>query len=386
MKTNMLNRISSLIISFCLFATIGCSNEELIGEPSEPDTGESKVVLTFCATTSLTTRTQLPGSQNLQHVRDVQLYIFEGTGGDAVCVASEDVGWQDKASEAGLHTTEQKYPVRYAGFKAGTDYTFLAVGMDEASKATYGLPDAIGVNATTLQKANAVLATGKGKDDIAISELFAGSLVLAYTGSSSLTGRIDLYRRVAGVMGWFKNIPTQIGGTDVAALRIELYKAQNKSVPLLKQTPDVIMDPIGETDANKILVEIQAEGFVAGGITGKGSYVLPMIAPLAISTPGYEDEIYLKDYTLRVVLVSADDSVLLEKRIKKNDSVDSETSGGTGIIISTDAYRFPILANHFYGIGTADLPVDLDPGTGGDEIVITVNPNWDTIIDRPMVP
>lgn len=365
-----------LIPLLCLFA-MSCSQEIPIAP--EEDTGkEGQVELLLNTSTGLTTRTQLPGPDNLQHVREVQLYIFDGTADASTCVASEDVSWEHAAgAENGLPTKEQRYKVNYAGFEASKTYTFLAVGLDDKSGATYNLPAAIGVG-TTLKEANAVLAFGQGREAIACSELFAGASQLTTTKLGSGTVRVDLYRRVAGVMGYFINIPTAINGTDVAFLRIKLYKAQNRSVPLLVQTPDVIMLPIEETADNRILVDIPSSGFVTDGTTSKGSYVLPMIAPFATleaaTAAGYASDIYVKDYTLCVVLADASGNALRTQRVRMKNVDNADTSGGTGIIVSTDAYRFHILANQFYSIGSKDAPVDLG-GDGGD-IVITVNSNW----------
>lgn len=386
MKQKRSSTLKVMLLSLACLIGGGCGHEEIL-VPEIPDDSQSRVVLTFNTSPQLTTRTQLPGSDNLQHVRDVQLYIFEGTEGSAQCVASEDVGWRDKADANGLPTREQRYPVKYTGFINNRPYTFLAIGLDDASKTTYDLPAAVAVGNTTLADAKAILAAGKTKADIAVSEFFGGSTVLTPNNESKVTGIINLYRRVAGVMGWFKNIPRQVNGTDVASLRIELYKAQNKSIWLSKpQTgEDVIMEPVEETDDNKILVQINLveDDFAEGKIVSKGSYVLPMIAPFAseeeMRNAGYDDaDIYVKDYTLRVILAAEDGTALRTKRVVKKDDMGSQdgTDGGTGIINTGDAYRFPIKVNWFYGIGSKENPVEF-PEEGDNNIVITVNPDWE---------
>ena len=385
----MNHRISHTLKGMLLFLACltiaGCGQEEM-PTPDAPDEHKPQVVLTFSASSGLVTRTQLPGTDNLQHVQTMQLYIFDGTGDDAWCVASEVVDWTDLAAPQGKPTVTKKHEVRYAGFTPGKPYTFLAVGMDDCSPATYGLPGAVVLNQTKLADAKAVLdmVGGKDRNDIAASELFGGSLVLTPAAAGQVTGTIDLFRRVAGVMGWFTNLPKQVNGKDVASLRIELYKAQNKSIWLTKPQSgaDVIMEPIEENDDNKILVKIDLKDtdFGPETVVSKGSYVLPMIAPFAtadeMTEAGYADEsIYVKDYTLRVVLAASDGTVLQEKRVKNNDTEMDDTMGGTGIIIPGDAFRFPINANWFYPIGRADKPV-IWPEEEDGNIVITVNPDW----------
>lgn len=385
MERKLSYTFKGMLFSLAGLIMTGCSHEEMFA-PEMLGDSQPKVVLTFNASPQLTTRTQLPGSDNLQHVQTVHLYIFDGTAGSARCVASEEVDWTDKAAPDGGGTASKEHPVKYDNFTAGQPYTFLAIGLDDRSGDTYNLPKAVVVNTTTLAGAKAILAAGKTKADIAVSELFGGSTVLTPNDESKVTGAIDLYRRVAGVMGWFKNIPRQVNGTDVASLRIELYKAQNKSIWLSKpQTgEDVIMEAIEETDDNKILVQIdlKEDDFQQDKVISKGSYVLPMIAPFAseeeMRNAGYDDaDIYVKDYTLRVVLADNAGNILQAKRVKdKEADADGDTSGGTGVIITGNAYRFPINANWFYPIGTKENPVEW-PEEGDNNIVITVNPNWD---------
>ena len=184
----------------------------------------------------------------------------------------------------------------------------------------------------------------------------------------TVTGTIDLFRRVAGVMGWFTNIPRQVNGTNVAYLRIELFKAQNKSIWLTKpnSAEDVIMEPIAENDVNKVLVEIKLEekDFAPGAVVSKGAYVLPMIALFKTADEmikaGYNDEaIYVKDYTFQVVLADANGTVLQARKVRNSDIVQNGgTEGGTGIIETNSAYRFPINANWFYPIGSKDKPAE----------------------------
>lgn len=353
MKTSPYTKLCRLISALLLLSFVGCSNEDL-PEPSIPGNDKESVVLIFNASPTLATRTQLAGPENLQHVRQVQLYIFNGSSDNARCVASEDINWQYSAGAAnGLPTREQKYKVLYNDFQPATQYTFLAIGLDDTAGPTYGLPGAILADpssGTLLKDAKAVLATGKGRTDIARSELFAGFALLTTNILSGGTGHVDLYRRVAGVIGYFNNIPSQINGVDVNALRIELYQIQNKSVPLIKQsTNDYIMGAMSSDPNDKIIIEIPKSEFTPGGTTHKGSYILPIPAPTSI------------DYTLQVVLVNAAGTPLHTHKVRLSpDGEVSETTGGTGIITPTDdPYRFPIIVNHFYSIGTQANPVDL---------------------------
>lgn len=378
MNLKLSNTIKGMLLFLACLATAGCGQEDM-PTPDAPDDSRPQVVLTFSASPGLTTRTQLPGPEYLQHVEKMHLYIFEGKNDNALCVAHEEVDWTGLAAPEGKHEVSKNHKVQYKDFAVGQPYTFIAVGLDDCSGATYGLPGAVQVNQTTLATAKAVLdiANNKTREDIAVSELFGGSLELTPVAAGQITGTIKLDRRVAGVFGYFKNIPTTVGSTPVKFLRIELYKPQNKSIWLTAKPTkdeDVIMEPIANTDDNKILVEIPLtpENTVRDKVISKGSYVLPMKAP---TEPNDK-------YTLQVTLVAEDGTTLQSRKVKyKLDDTISDTSGGTGIItVTKDLYRFAINANWFYQIGSPEKPV-IWPEEEDGNIVIEVIPDWHNVAD-----
>lgn len=369
MNLKLSNTIKGMLLFLACLATAGCGQEDM-PTPDTPDDSRPQVVLTFSASPGLTTRTQLPGPEYLQHVQTMHLYIFNGTGDNAPCVAYEEVDWTGLAAPEGKPGVSKNHKVQYKDFVVGQPYTFIAVGLDDCSGATYGLPGAV-TEGSTLKDAKAVLASGKTRNDIAVSELFGGSLVLTPVAAGQITGTIELSRRVAGVFGYFKNIPTKVGSTPVKFLRIELYKPQNKSIWLTAKSTkeeDVIMEPIANDEDSKILVErrLTEADFEKEKVLSQGSYVLPMKAPTD------------KDYTLMVTLADADGTTLQKRKVKYGlEDTGSDTSGGTGIIIVTkDLYRFPINANWFYQIGTPEKPIDWPIEEEDGNIVITVNPDW----------
>lgn len=336
-----------------------CQQEESIDELiSGGSSNADGVTLSFSVAGELSPRTNLPGSDNMQHVTSVRLYIFNGTNDNAPCIASEDIGWSAYfGNNPPTVTATMKYHVKYEGFVKGNPYTFLAVGLDDKSGSTYGFPNAIQVGSTVLSGAIATLAGTEASTWTSMrqSELFAGSTVLT-PGTTPIQGNVDLWRRVAGVMGWFTNIPTQIGGTRVTAIRIILYTQQNKSVPLLQrsQTPvfaDYINSPLTITGGNVLVNIAVPTGVLPVTVLSQGSYVLPVPAP----APGGAN------YTLKVELTDASGNALRSIRVTLSDSDDSNSSGGggTGIIDPDGASHFPIVANRFYGVGSKLLPINL---------------------------
>lgn len=369
----------ALFLSALLMAA--CQNEDMIDEPLPGIPGEEagSVVLNFTVKDELaiadadntgstadatrnqgvSTRTDLPGSGNAQHVTVVRLYIFDGTSPNSTCVASEDIGWSAHFGNIPpTVTSSMNYRVKYSGLVNGNTYTFLAVGTDASSATTYGYPAAIVVGTTQLSNA---IATLMGTEAITWknmrqSELFAGATALT-ASSYGTQGNVDLWRRVAGVMGWFTNVPTSISGNAVANIRISLYTSQNKSVPLIQrsQTPvfaDYLLNPV-VTTGGQVLVEIPVPpATLPIAVLSKGSYVLPVPAPAPVNT---------NDYTLKVELVNAAGTILRSNRVTLSGTDDSNSSpgNGTGVIDPQGVYRFPIVANRFYGVGTSVSPINL---------------------------
>ena len=395
----MKNLIYIMYTVLAAVLAVSCSKEEGLADQPETDSGFDLVFAAQGEDLTLS-RTTLQGPEALQHVSTVYLYIFDGTGADARCVAVEDVDWPYwENAQNGLNTLEYKYRVTYAAFDAEKEYTFVAIGLDNTKTAsettvdnsmkTYGFTlqatnNPIGKTLGALQVA---VQTDCTRTDIAQSEWFAGSLVL--TGEQILTAKaetLNLYRRVAGVMGYFKDIPQ-----GVEKLQICLYQPQNTKAWVLPQPAengvfkDYVESPADQADTWKVLVEIDLEsGNVGSGMespSGRqgGSYVLPARA----STTDEETTLCLK--------LIGNGNTLIRKIYQQTAYAPvqaslsrGETDEGTGIIGGEDdsqgpddeeyKYHYPIIANHFYSIGTKDNPVSL---ADNGEIFVIINAGWD---------
>lgn len=375
---------------------VSCSKEEGLADQPETDSGFDLVFAAQGEDLTLS-RTTLQGPEALQHVSTVYLYIFKGTGDEAECVAEEDVDWPYwENAQDGKPTLEHKYRVKYMGFSAGEQYTFVAMGLDNTrtaagiednnSKYTYGLPESIGVG-TKLSDLQVAVQAKCNRMDIAKSEWFAGSLELS--GEQILAAKaetLNLYRRVAGVMGYFKDIPQ-----GVEKLQICLYQPQNKEAWVLPQPAEngvfkdyVESQAVDSDDQNadtwKVLVEIDLESGIEGSGYGQGgSYVLPARA----STTAEETTLSLKligrNTTLTRKIYQQTAYAPVQASLSRG-----ETDEGTGIIGGDDdsqgpddeeyKYHYPIIANHFYSIGTEDNPVSL---ADNGEIFVIINAGWD---------
>ena len=317
-------------------------------------------------------------------------------------------------------------------------YTFLAIGSDDVYKngekgtwagsnstAAYGLGSAeYFTKGTTLEKCYAELQDNKSVDDIHQSELFAGTLTCK--GSKVAGKEINLYRRVAGVKGHFRRIPQKLNGKDVAELRVVYWAKQPTTVPYYKRADEkqedgtpkfvdyggeaatataikAVGDSMTKDELDKCTYfKIESKDFthevkfengntIIGDTVTAGSYVLPAPGAVDKSSDG-------KDYSTLYVLLLAKDTeegnmkILQKRRVFFVNSYenrtaqtrsDGRTDGGTGIIIgqepNEDALdrerRYPIVANNYYTIGTAQEPIDMS--TGETEVNIYVDPRWE---------
>ena len=363
------------ILCLLALATLGACQT---GDDTNGQEENGQITIKFTA--EPLTRTTLASSDNVQHVKYVQVYVFEGTGTSAVCVASENVGW--KQLQPGGTVTQ------YYTLKQKLDdgkYTILAVGLDndnseqegndnseqEGAGYAYGLPDAI-KQGTTLGDAKAKLAEGRSAADMNKAELFAGSNTVTVEPGANRITEITLKRRVAGVMAYFTNIPS-----DVKEIQLILYKDQYKDVPLIAQTsndhgtvqvggstvlldinvsPDILKQEVVYASDEKTVVGTKLPGTVL-----QGAYMLPMPAPES-------------GYTLTLVQIKSD-----ETRQENNLVLSNPASGSTG-------RNFPIEANVFYTIGRKDAdhdePYSLGDLSSGDYIY--VDGNWQADVDIPM--
>lgn len=367
------------ILCLLALATLGACQT---GDDTNGQEENGQITIKFTA--EPLTRTTLASSDNVQHVKYVQVYVFDGTEASDVCVASENVGWKQLQPGG---TVTQYYTLKQK-LDDGKTYTILAVGLDndkseqEGAGYAYGLPEAIKVKSetehgTTLGDAKATLVEDEDHTaaDMNKAELFAGSNTVTVQPGANRITEITLKRRVAGVMAYFTNIPS-----DVTKIQLILYKDQYKDVPLIAQTSNdygtvqadgstVLLD----IDVNQDILEQEVvyasdETTVVGtklpGTVLQGAYMLPMPAPES-------------GYTLTLVQIKKSGETQTQQ--KNNLVLSNPASGSTG-------QNFPIEANVFYTIGRKDAdhdePYSLGDLSDGDYIY--VDGNWQADVDIPM--
>lgn len=409
----------------------------------EYDSQDGAMITLTMNSGAVITKTILEGYSNLQHATRAALYLFEYSEtdnmNDATCTYVMDfdaVGWQQNLKEAsttGTITMQQRVSIPASVINPNKNYVILAIGSDEScvfddgskglsgvtfygdnSTATYGLTNGRLIQlGGRLGNCKAQLAEQKEYDDIHTSELFAGTL--SVSGEQLLqtakTTQVDLYRRVAGVQGFFTNIPSSVTLNEkvypVTSLNVVYWTGQSEAVPFMVHKdatdPNKFVDYINtnsrplvpETggtipaaDVDKMsYITIQQSDFAGSDDVpaNAASYVLP--APAAPTTG---------NSTMYVLLLSeqTDGSsvVVMKKRVRYVASYYTKSStrttvpgtdGGTGIIIGQEGnqeeqakeYNYNIVANEFYMLGTAQQPIDM--GTGEQDVYLYVDPTWD---------
>lgn len=378
-----------------------------------------------------TSRTVLPGSENVQHVTRIALYLFRHDTPDdtlgAVYVGKmsfDEVNWNQNLKEAitdGNSTLTQRVALPkewFADADPETWFTFLAVGSDETFTESPNLSSAVtwnNDNATKAYGLNTEDLTGKtlgdcyaelysqaAVADIRQAELFAGTLTVQ-EAQINVNTVIALNRRVAGVKGFFCKIPHSVNGQTVGAVRVVYWKPQPTAVPYFVRQPEngIFMDYDRRTPLPADFSIPEAGGQFASlqelesctyftipkeqftqndaGYVTEGSYVLP--APTAEGD----------DHSTLCVLLMAEDGltvlnkrrVLFKSSVAVRASLRGATDQGTGIIDGQPAdeeelkkrRHYPIVANNYYSIGTEEEPIDLS--TDDVEVGLYVDPTWE---------
>lgn len=335
-----------------------------------PQAPESNAAITFdlsaVSKAEGNTRTPVYSQEASQHVTRVTIYAFKNDGSGNYMYQQQytPAGWTD-----GM--TFMRYEVPTANQVAPGDYMFLAVGRDAVDMYTIASPT---VGVTTFPMMTATVAASGNE-----SEIFAGSASATVTQEGGTRVSIPMTRQVAGVLGYFKNIPQAINGVTVQFLRLSVSNS-NQTVNLA--TGAGVNSAVAAY--NIIDMDLSAQPVVDGiytgnDLSGQGVATLPM------SQLGGAFLIPVSGVTMILGLYDA-----LGNPIK------------TWTVMDGAAANTSILANHFYSLGTKKMAGNTTGGTGlpGDvdapidllydqNIVITINPAWDVIhnlVIQPIAP
>lgn len=240
-------------------AFTACQNETIIyvdenGNPIENvelKEGEGLLKINL-SNTSADSRAVRPvgSSAAANNVNVVKIYVFKGANtasgnGDYKFDASVDVSTEESAdgiivindfiakdehpnpTENWEDHTDQTKTIKLTGLAKDSKYKFVAVGynVDNPSSNTtnpYGEPSL--TDKTTTLEYFTTDALASGKTDYAIEELFAGvsaeNATQADKAAFNTPASVTLTRQVAGMLGYFDNVPTKINGSVVKYVRV----------------------------------------------------------------------------------------------------------------------------------------------------------------------
>lgn len=400
------------ILFWMLIAALSsCTDDEIIDVPEpQPQTG---IVIRLSAGDLEQTRTDLTSQANLHHVQSVYAILYKENAdkSDYDYVTCDDLNWSPKDSSSYGEAQAQAKVLDLPNdinLEAG-NYTVLCVGLDDKSGDTYGLTPENMQSFKTLSEAKAILAQGKGKEDIAHSELFAGWNQFHFAPDSLNIVDVEMKRRVAGVICYLTDIPYELtisgdnGGTyRVTKVQVCLYKNQHSEISLLRKEIEGKGYPADfgskELANSNVLMEFPLEDYSKQ--QDKNLYAIPQQEGLAPNSllggvymiPIDKDE---QENTIEVKLLGKVITSSGEKPVEEaeeieianfpaiNDDIDFEATEGS-------TKNYPIRPNLIYHIG--DKPSDEEEGTpeslAGTEVKIGVKcwENEMVDVEFPSVP
>ncbi len=361
------NYLAMAALAFGLLGFSACSSDDALDDSqSTVTTGEMQdVELTFNINVNSGKETRggrpLWSSEALQQVQYMNLYIFKDDKGtykyDKEITGGNNFGFNDAGNA--VNSDEPHSYTLTTKLEAGAKYKILAVGYEEGYNATFKTLS-LTTGTTTLAQAKIELAESVNAAD----EMFSGVTkeIDLSTGTTSFNVNVELKRVVAGVLGYFKNVPYQLenNGALVQVKHILVQVAKKGTSALLEtraasEASDgytTIIDILltGSKDGNNNWyanttdpasgVQIEANSFL------KGAYSLPIAA-------------HVSNATLRVVLTGEQTSTILKEY---------------PVVMDGSNNKFALDANSIYMIGHKSKA----DGTDGDDD----NPGGDTPDDK----
>ena len=428
-------------------AFTACQNETLVyvdenGNPienAELQEGEGILKISV-SSTDATSRAVRPvgSSAAANNVNEVKVYVFKKAGtsngnadytfDNSISLSNELDGVSggngiftvtglkpvvDHANTSMNKHTDQTKILTLKGLSKSTTYKFVAVGYNGSTYPYGTLSEPTG--GTTLEN---FIQTTTGKSGSEVEELFAGVSADCTTNSDKAAfngdeASVTITRQVAGMLGYFKNIPTKIGEAVVEYVRVYANKEFTtfKFPAQLLTAPDfngVDANTTADKEGKFLVMEFDMSAIATnwndGTPTGStytfenwtdGKPVKSVKAPLAT---GYtapeglklvENSIfggrYLIPYNQHV------DSQTLTVELQDKDGKALKTLNVVTDQIPSEAtkYAYDIRCNNFYSIGKKldtdstdggdpdpedpDEPVDL---SGNTDIKVIVNDAW----------
>ena len=345
--------------SMFAFAFASCSDEDDSTQSVVPEKG--LVTFEISTVNELSdgiTRAPLYSQEASQHVTRVSVYAFRYVSASSAYLYEKTytvAGWSDGTSfKRFAIPDDDKLP-------AGT-YKFLAVGRDASDLFSVTSPTA----STTYGDMLATI-TNTGEE----SEIFSGSADATITAQGARVS-IEMTRKVAGILGYFKNIPQQMNGRTVQYLRLSVSNSSQQ----VNLTSGTGLNTTSNS-YNIINIDLYGQNVVNGVYTGND---LSSQGVVKVNNSQLAGAFYLpvSGITMTLGLYDAAGNAIKEWIVKDSNG---------------NATTFDILANHFYALGTKGVAGSTNGGTPGDtgdddnpidlltdqNIIISITPAWSLI-------
>lgn len=342
-------------VSMIMFA---CSNEKDENSLPVPESGQVfELSVVNEPVNGIEARNRPLFSQEaLQEVERVNIHVFQNNGTDYVYLKTYNVPGWTKGS------TFMRFPVPDSDKLPAGSYNFLLVGQEATDNYTMVTPT---VGTTKVSDMTASI-TAPGME----SEIFAG-LQAVTVASEGIRVSMQMTRKVAGVLGYFKNVPAMLNGTAVQYLRLIVSNADTKVL---------LSNGIGSVPTGAAYTIFETN-FAGQTVTSDGVYSgIDLTAQGVVKLPN--SQLFGK-YMMPIGAVT----MTLGLYDASNNVLKSWT------VLDGASTTLNITANHFYSLGRkvskGDTTGGGTPDPGDDDsavdllkdqsISITIDPSWNTL-------
>ena len=370
------------ILACGLLTFSACSNDDAFNEDETNVTaGETRnVELTFNFSVNSGEQTRggrpLYSSEALQQVNAMKVYVFKESGDDYVY--SEEINGNNFGFNNSTAQGTESHSYTLTDKLTDGKYKFLAVGYEEGYSTTF---KALTMTPNTTKLSELVLELNDSQN---ADEVFSGVSedVTVNATSTSFNVGVELNRVVAGILGYFKNVPYEIENEG------KMVQVKHVLVNVVKKGTSAKLEDrsaSGADDNKYTIIDINMSSYTKDGDNNWYD-----VAAQSGEVATVENSVLQGAYSLPIAAVTGNNT--LEVVLTGDDK---STALKTFKVKDVDSNEFAINANHFYSLGQKMTNDDTnggtpDPGTDDDDddpidlskdqiITITVNAEWTDI-------
>ena len=376
------NYFAMAILACGLLTFSACSNDDAFNEDETNVTaGETRnVELTFNFSVNSGEQTRggrpLYSSEALQQVNAMKVYVFKESGDDYVY--SEEINGNNFGFNNSTAQGTESHSYTLTDKLTDGKYKFLAVGYEEGYSTTF---KALTMAPNTTKLSELVLELNDSQN---ADEVFSGVSedVTVNATSTSFNVGVELNRVVAGILGYFKNVPYEIENEG------KMVQVKHVLVNVVKKGTSAKLEDrsaSGADDNKYTIIDINMSSYTKDGDNNWYD-----VAAQSGEVATVENSVLQGAYSLPIAAVTGNNT--LEVVLTGDDK---STALKTFKVKDVDSNEFAINANHFYSLGQKMTNDDTnggtpDPGTDDDDddpidlskdqiITITVNAEWTDI-------